>query len=159
MYWYLGSPYSKFPGGMEAAYRAVCLSAALLINNKVPVFSPIAHSHSIAVEGDVDPMDHSIWLPADEPLMKAAGGLIVLMMDTWQTSYGLSCEIRHFVEAGKPVVYMTPGVMPELPDLDDEFGVELQREAESVYRENPLVRVLNPLSEGFGAPSSAELAE
>lgn len=105
-YWYLASPYSKYPGGTEAAFQEVCKAAAQLIAAGVPVYSPIAHTHPIALHGDMDPLDHEIWLPADMPLMKAAGGLLVLMMDTWQDSYGVSVEIGIFEGAGKPVHYM-----------------------------------------------------
>lgn len=139
MYWYLGSPYSKFPRGLDAACECVCKAAAQLIRAGVPVFSPIAHSHAVAEAGDIDALDHAIWLPADEPLMKAAGGLIVLMMDTWEVSFGLSREIKHFIEAGKPVVYMSPGLPPKLPPLSD-WVAEIGK--------IPLNDLLNPISEG-----------
>lgn len=105
-YWYLASPYSKFPRGLEAAFQEACKAAAELIRMGVRVYSPIAHSHPVAILGEIDPLDHKIWLPADEPLMRAASGLIVLKMDSWEISYGISEETKVFVAAGKPVVYM-----------------------------------------------------
>lgn len=107
-FWYLGSPYSKYLDGLDAAHREVCRAAAGLIKAGVPVYSPIAHTHPIAVHGELDPLDHNIWLPADEPMMDAAKGLIVLMLTGWQASFGLSHEIGVFLKAGKPVVYMSP---------------------------------------------------
>lgn len=110
--WYLGSPYSKYPLGLNAAHKAVCENAALLIEEGVAVYSPIAHTHPIALHGQIDPLDHGIWLPIDAPLMAAADGLIVLKLMTWDRSSGLAFEIKGFAAADKPIVYMEPGIVP-----------------------------------------------
>lgn len=112
-YWYLGSPYSKYPLGLNAAHKAICENAALLIKAGVPVFSPIAHTHPIAIHGEMDPLDHDIWLPADWPLLAAAKGVIVCKLTSWSRSYGLAAEIAAFAAAFKPIIYMEPGVVPE----------------------------------------------
>lgn len=112
VFWYLGSPYSNFPGGLERAHFLACLAAAQLIEAGVPVFSPIAHTHPIAVFSRLDPLDHSIWLPADEPIMRAAHGIIVLKLAGWSQSFGLSKEIERFAGEGKPVIYAELGEVP-----------------------------------------------
>lgn len=114
-FWYLGSPYSKHPGGLDKAHEEACMAAAKLIAAGVPVFSPVAHSHSIAFFGNLDARDHGKWMPVDEPLMRAAHGLIVLMIDFWRESRGLQEEIAYFTGAKKPVVYMTPHFIPLIP--------------------------------------------
>ena len=111
-FWYLASPYSKYPCGLNCAFVDVCKQATLLVEQGIPVFSPIAHTHPIALHGGLDPLDHSIWIPADEPFMRAASGLIVLKLDGWKESHGVKIEIDHFLEARKPVVFMTPGIVP-----------------------------------------------
>lgn len=111
-FFYLATPYSKYADGLDAAFTDAAQQAALLVRAGVPVFSPIAHSHPIAMQGGIDPLDHAIWLPADEPFMRAARGLIVCKLVGWKASYGVSVEIRAFRKAGKPVVYMDPGVVP-----------------------------------------------
>ena len=110
--WYLATPYSKYQAGLYAAYRLACVEAARLIRAGIPVFSPIAHTHPIAAFSDMDPLDHNIWLPADEPMMDAASGLIMLKAKGWEESYGMQVERRHFEERNKPVVWMTPGCVP-----------------------------------------------
>ena len=114
-FWYLASPYSKYPLGITAAHFHVCQQAALLIRSGVPVYSPIAHMHPIAQFGDIDPFDHDIWLPVDRHMMDAAGGLIVLKMEGWSRSYGMAEEMKHFAAGGyKPIVFMDPGVVPDV---------------------------------------------
>lgn len=108
-YWYIGSPYSKYPGGLVEAFKRVCRVTGRFAQAGVPAYSPIAHTHPIAAEGALDPHDHSIWLPFDGPLMEAARGLVVVMMDGWQDSIGLQFEIDHFKRAGKPVMFIDEG--------------------------------------------------
>ena len=110
--WYLATPYSKYPGGIEAAYQIALRQTGLLIRAGVPVFSPIAHTHPIAIACGIDPFDHTIWLPADEPMMAAATGLIMLRAESWEQSYGMGEELKAFQAAGKPVVWMDPDVLP-----------------------------------------------
>lgn len=105
-YWYLATPYSKFPGGIEAGFIAACKATAKLIAAGVRVYSPIAHTHPIAIHGGIDPLDHSIWLPADKPFMDAAFGLLVAKLDTWDRSYGIGEEIAAFTRAAKPIFYI-----------------------------------------------------
>lgn len=116
-YWYLATPYSKFPSGQKAAYRAACEQQALLIRAGIPVFCPIAHTHGPAVHGNISLTDHSVWLPADAPFMAGAFGIIVCKLPSWEISYGIQEEIKVFDGDGKPVVFMEPGVVPLLPDI------------------------------------------
>lgn len=112
-FWYLATPYSKYPEGLEAAFKVACVATADLIRAGVRVYSPIAHTHPIAHYGQMDPHDHGIWLPADAPFMQAARGLIVLKAESWEISYGIKEEIKEFAAAKKPIVYMEPGVVPQ----------------------------------------------
>jgi hypothetical protein len=109
---YLATPYSKYAGGIEAAFQAAAEQAALLVRAGVPVYSPIAHTHPVAIHGGIDPYDHTIWLEADRAFMEAACGLIVCKLPGWEASYGIQVEVDHFTHAGKPIVYMEPGEVP-----------------------------------------------
>lgn len=111
-FWYLATPYSKYPAGIEEAFRLACRATADLIRAGIRVYSPIAHTHPVAIHGGIDPYDHKIWLPADEPFMAAAGGLIVLKAESWEQSYGIGEEIKAFARVGKPIIYMEPGIVP-----------------------------------------------
>ena len=106
--WYLGSPYTRYPGGLEEAFLGATRAAAWLADNGVAAFSPIVHSHVLAQVGELDPLDHALWMALDEPLMDAAHGLIVVMMCGWEESYGVGEELRHFRAAGKPILFLQP---------------------------------------------------
>lgn len=105
-FWYLATPYSKYPAGIDAAFQEAAKAAAKLIAQGIRVYCPIAHTHPIAIYGNLDPYDHKIWLPADKPFMKLAIGLIVVKMTSWQFSKGIAIEIDEFTQAGKLVLYM-----------------------------------------------------
>lgn len=108
-FWYLATPYTNYAQGHVEAANMACRKAAELMLAGVPVFSPIAHSHPIAVEGLRDKqLDHDFWMRADAPMMEAASGLIVVMCDGYNTSRGVQEEIRRFQTAGKPVVFWIP---------------------------------------------------
>lgn len=116
---YLASPYSKYVDGLEAAFIEAAKAAASLIREGYRVYSPICHSHPLAVYGGLDALDHAMWLDQDEPLMDAAAGIIALTLEGWQDSVGVAYEINRFVSMKKPIVLMVPG---EVPDLSEVFG-------------------------------------
>lgn len=103
---YLATPYSKYPGGLDDAWNDACRAAASLLRAGVPVYSPIAHTHPIAVNGGIDPLDYTFWLKIDEAMMAAADELIVVMMPGWERSKGIEHEVRYFTLADKPIRYV-----------------------------------------------------
>lgn len=105
-YVYVGTPYSKYHRGIEAAYVEACKAAAALIKSGFNVFCPIAHTHGPAIFGGIDPLDHTIWMDADAPFIQGASALVVVKMTGWEESFGLQQEIQAFKAAGKPVLYM-----------------------------------------------------
>lgn len=113
-FYYLASPYSKFAGGIDAAFRLACEQTALLNRAGVDVFSPIVHSHAVAVHGGLDTMDHDLWMRLDQPFMDAARGCIFLLAEGWRESKGMAIEFAEFKYSGKSVIEMTPGIVPEL---------------------------------------------
>lgn len=112
MLWYVGTPYSNYPGGLEDAFDMACFQTAFLAKAGLSVYSPIAHTHPIARYCNVSPTDHAFWMRFDAPLVAACGGLIVVMAKSWSTSRGIAHEITEFKKANKPIVYMTPGCLP-----------------------------------------------
>lgn len=110
-FWYVASPYSKYPKGLDEACAEVCRSAALLVKADYPIFCPIAHSHPIATMGGL-PDDYKFWEKQDKVMMGIAKGLIVVTMHGWINSHGVLDEIKTFTDARKPIIFMAPGVVP-----------------------------------------------
>lgn len=105
-YVYLGSPYSKYEAGHDAAARVVADAAASLMRRGLVIYSPIAHGHAVAAYGL--PLDWAFWKAQCQPLIDGAAGLIVLTMDGWQDSVGLQYEIEEFVRTGRPILHVSP---------------------------------------------------
>jgi nucleoside 2-deoxyribosyltransferase len=105
---YLATPYTKYPGGIERAFVDACALTARLLQTGVRVYSPIAHTHPIALHGNLDPLDLSIWLPFDAAIMAKSDALVVAMMTGWRESTGVAHEIEVFSACGKPIYDLDP---------------------------------------------------
>jgi hypothetical protein len=105
---YLATPYTRYKGGPDQAFKDAAKLAAHLLCAGLKVYSPICHTHPIAVFGALDALDHSIWLPFDEAMMAAAGTLIVAHLDGWEESFGIAHEVKFFEDAGKPIFDLDP---------------------------------------------------
>lgn len=101
---YIASPYTN-PDPMveQARWEAVCRYAAHLCGHRLAVFSPIAHSHPIAVCGVRS--DYP-WIELlDLPILARCHELRVCMLPGWQSSAGIRREIDFATAHGIPVVY------------------------------------------------------
>lgn len=108
---YLATPYSKYAAGIDCAFKDAAALAAKLLTAEIKVYSPIAHTHPIAIYGQLDPLDHAIWMPFNEAMMTASSVLLVAQMQGWRESYGVNHEIVFFTGAGKPVFYLDTVMM------------------------------------------------
>ena len=105
---YLATPYSNYPSGIHRAFVDTARIAARLMLAGVRIYSPICHTHPMAQFGNIDPLDHEIWMPFDEAMMKAASALLVAHMVSWSTSKGIRMEMNWFARAGKPILNLIP---------------------------------------------------
>lgn len=110
-YWYLASPYAKYPDGKEAAFIAVAEQAARLVKSRVSIYSPIVHNHTLAqadyaLEHVTDP---DFWVNTIYgPMMYGAFGLIVCMLPSWSESVRIQREIAFFELRDRDVLYTLP---------------------------------------------------
>ena len=107
-YWYLATPYSKYIDGLHHAAMDACRVAGELLIRGINCYSPIAHSHHIAIYSMIDPLDQALWLPAGKPLFDGARGLIVADMPGWRESFGIGEEIKWCINAKKPRWLLAP---------------------------------------------------
>ena len=91
---YLASPYSHDdPKVREARFQAVCRVAGRLMREGVHVFSPIAHTHPIALAGDL-PKGWDFWAEFDRQMVQACEELWILRLPGWEMSTGVQAEIK-----------------------------------------------------------------
>ena len=109
--YYLATPYTKYPKGLEHAFRDAARLTARLLNDGFMVYCPIAHTHPIAVHGGLDPRDHDVWLAFDAALIDKSDALLVAHMEGWEDSYGIIQEIKAFAKAEKPIYHLDPFMM------------------------------------------------
>jgi len=103
---YLATPYSHSdPAIREQRFREVNAVAARLMREGLHVFSPISHTHPIAEAGDL-PRGWEFWEAYDRVLLQACGKIIVLMLDGWRESTGVTAEIAIAEELGLVVEFL-----------------------------------------------------
>jgi hypothetical protein len=90
---------------MEQRFDAACRAAGKLMAEGHVVFSPIAHTHPIAVRCEL-PRGWDFWERFDREFVLASRKLVVLMIDGWDKSKGVAAEIKIAIDAGIPVEYM-----------------------------------------------------
>jgi hypothetical protein len=108
---YLATPYTKYYLGQENAANDAAKVVAKLLSHKVYVYSPIVHTHQVAIHGNLDLKDHSIWLPFDQPFLDAADLLLVCMMPGWKESYGVKFEMDDFKAKKKTMIFLNPDTL------------------------------------------------
>lgn len=113
-YFYLATPYTRYPNGQEQAFKDAAQQAALLVLAGVPTFCPIAHSHPMVPYVPMNKDNHDTWLILDNAFMDAAYGMILCQMEGWDQSFGIAHEVEYMRAKHKPIIWMTPGVIPSV---------------------------------------------
>lgn len=110
---YLASPYShKDPDVQEARFRMACRAAAALMRKGLCIYSPVAHTHPIALAGDL-PKGWDYWERFDRDMISHCEELWVLQLQGWFESKGVQAEIQIAREAQKKVVFIDPYFLAE----------------------------------------------
>lgn len=103
---YLASPYSHpDPKVQHQRFLKVCAIAGGLMAKGEIVFSPIAHSHSIACQSEL-PGNWEFWETFDLEFIIRSSKVVVAMMDGWRESKGVAAEIAIAAELDIPVEYL-----------------------------------------------------
>lgn len=137
-YGYLATPYSKYPGGIEAAHDAACRLAARLIDAGWPIFCPISHTHVVAKHMAHDPRDAEFWIGVNAGPLMWSSAMIVAMLPGWDESVGIALEAEDAVRRGVPVIYLDPETL------------EWSYESPSAWR--PRVGTHKPQPAAYGPP-------
>lgn len=103
---YLACPYSheRLTTRIDRFYEANDYAAQLMKQGHI-VFSPISHSHPIAIQCDL-PGDFGFWEEFDRSFIEWCDQLFVVRLDGWKESIGVQAEIKIAKELGKKVMYI-----------------------------------------------------
>jgi len=103
---YLAVPYSHDdPHVRHERFIEANKAAGKLMQEGHHVFSPISHTHPIAVECDL-PKGWDYWEAFDRAYMEHCHKIIVLCLDGWTESKGIAAELQIAYELGLAVEYL-----------------------------------------------------
>lgn len=100
---YLATPYSAYEWGIEFAWKDASALAGALLKKGLNIYSPVAHTHPIAIYGNINPLDHETWMRFDAAMVKKSDVLLVAKMRGWGESKGIAIEIEAFQKMNKPI--------------------------------------------------------
>ena len=104
--YYLCTVYTSNPNGLDGAYQEACAVTAKLTELGALVYCPIAHGHGMSEYLTVSKTDYDFWMGLDKRYINYCDRLLVATMPNWETSRGITEEIRYATEIGKPVEYL-----------------------------------------------------
>lgn len=103
---YLASPYTH-PDVIvkHERYNKTRYVLSDMLNEGYIVFSPIVHCHHLHLEHEM-PEDFDFWARYNIAVLRHCDRLMVLMLDGWKESKGVTYEIEAAKILGLPVEYM-----------------------------------------------------
>ena len=113
---YISGPYTS-PDPLVRGLREYRLTqaAAIFVKHGHIVYSPITHSAPLGVK-----LTHEQWIAFDRPFMELCTRCVVVALDGWFESRGVQEEIKYFLGAYKPLLYLMP---EEIEDYAKRWAV------------------------------------
>jgi len=101
---YLAVPYT---GMEEKSFKEVNKCAAFFMNLGFAVYSPISQNHPIASEHSL-PTKWDFWEKMDYEFLGICDQMMVLCLDGWKKSRGVTAEIQYAKFNKIPITYLNP---------------------------------------------------
>lgn len=103
---YLATPYSHAEAEIRNhRFLEVNRVAASLMREGLHIYSPISHTHPIAMAGEM-PKDWEFWQGYCLTMLQSCSKMVVLMQDGWRESVGVQAEINIARNIGMPIEFM-----------------------------------------------------
>jgi hypothetical protein len=107
-YTYLASPYSHpNPSIMRGRYQAALAATHYLLTQRIWTYSPIVHSHTLALQYDL-PTSFEYWMDYCHAMLAPAHDFMILALDGWQESKGVTEETSLAYALNKPIRFIKP---------------------------------------------------
>jgi len=105
---YLAAPYTHAdPSVREQRFQTINKVAASFFAQNLQVFSPISHSHPIALVGDL-PTDWEFWTRFCIKMLSVCDKFYILTLDGWEESTGVKEETKLANAFRIPIFYISP---------------------------------------------------
>ena len=102
---FLCAPYThQDPVIVTARVKAINAHAALLMNQGHIVFSPISHSHYIAIENNL-PTTFEFWQKQNHAMIDWCDTMVILTIPGWSISKGIKDESDYATKTGKKFTF------------------------------------------------------
>lgn len=130
---YIASPYwhEDYQVRLRRVEQTLLITRSLL-RRKMPVFSPIIHGHTLSEVGlslatakstilpDIG-FSHEDWIAVDFQYLRCCSSMIVLEIDGWRESRGVTMERNFCGQNSIPVTHMPPVVCTQLADAESKL--------------------------------------
>jgi hypothetical protein len=109
-YYYISNPYNGSEEQREERAKIAAYVCGRLLKKGIHAWSPIVHNHAMMKTFNEFTLEErrTMILDFDFSLLKASKAMIVLTIDGWQTSYGVTAEIELCRELSIPIKYLNP---------------------------------------------------
>jgi len=105
---YLAGPYSHPDEAVRLSrFHALNKMAGKMMSLGAFVYSPISHTHPIAMDGSL-PLGWDFWGQYDRVILECCSKLVVYKLIGWEDSKGVAAEIKIAKELGLPIEYVNP---------------------------------------------------
>ncbi len=122
---YLASPYSNTDRKEEdKRFYEVLQATGILLEKGMVVFSPILYCHPVATNFKMG-RDYTFWSFLNTEFIKLSRAFLVLQLEGWDRSRGVSSETVYASTFGLPVRYVN---LEELRGQDDWTFTKARRE-------------------------------
>jgi hypothetical protein len=102
---FLICPYSHYnPNIREKRFKHANRITAILINYGYTVYSPISHSHPIAIQENLL-LDSTFWKKQNDTMIKLSNKIMVLDINGWKESTGCQNEIELAKSLNKDILF------------------------------------------------------
>jgi len=127
---YLACPYTHEKQSVMTMRVEKATKAAAILAKEYVVFSPLTHSHPISKHMEPEYQTNGdFWLEQDFAFLAVCDKLLVLCLDGWEKSYGVTEEIKFAHENNIPIFYLN-----ETNYIDDEFSFYPEEEDVELIR-------------------------
>jgi hypothetical protein len=119
-YFYISNPYNGSEEQKELRAQIAAKTCALLVRKGIHAWSPIVHNHAMMKtfkDFTLEERQTKI-LEFDFSLLKRAHGMIVLTIEGWKESFGVTKEIAYCREHSLPIYLLDP------QELTEDFTLE-----------------------------------